>query len=410
MQFIILITDSIPAANGGGISQTLFNLLDGWESPIWFVNRPGEKPVDGPVIKAQIVKYRFERLRHFGKRVLRRLNPAISKINFNRQEGLKELPAGLPTPREAFVLVSTTEPIKLHFAWVLQKKFGYTVVPYFMDDWMAGCKLKWKGNDIQRVVGDMLRQANCRMMISQNLDQILTLRYQLQARPTLVVHNPAPALSREVDKFPSSEVLKGGLRTIIYAGSIWPMHFDALKTVAKAVGIRQAQAANSQASQPAFELIIYTSDAAWQHNRKSLEGPGVIYGGFIPYAGMQAELAKGWLLLVTASFEVRYAPFTNSSVQTKLTDYMAAGKPVLFVGPAEGASGQFVHDWDCGFSIGTTNPADIAAQLEAIAALPQLSERKGQNGLAAASGYFSKPVVQERLYSFLERCVCLPAQ
>ena len=190
------------------------------------------------------------------------------------------------------------------------------------------------------------------------------------------------------------------------------MHFDALQALTKAVQLlnsnmlRQFDKLTADGAQhdiQQYRLLIYTGEAAWQHNRKALEGPGIEYGGFIPYAAMPAKLASGWLLLVTASFLPRYAPFTNSSVQTKLTDYMAAGKPVLFVGPLDGASGQFVHDWDCGFSIGTSNPVDIAAQLEAIGTLSKLSERKANNGMASAVGYFSGEAVKERLYVFLEK-------
>src|SRR5205085_1671472 len=101
-------------------------------------------------------------------------------------------PEGLPSVIEAFVLVSTTEPIKLQFAWLLQERFGYTVIPYFMDDWMAGLKLIWKGKDIQEVVRDLLSKAPCRLMISGQLEETLIKRYGLMKKPTLVVHNPAP--------------------------------------------------------------------------------------------------------------------------------------------------------------------------------------------------------------------------
>ena len=307
------------------------------------------------------------------------------------------------------MLVSTTEPIKLQFAWLLQERFGYKVIPYFMDDWMGGLELNWKGYSIHDVVSGLLSKAPCWLMISRQLEETLVKRYGLMKKPTLVVHNPAPGVGEQVtddgrqttdDKLQTTDNrLPTTEKTIIYAGSIWPMHFDALQAVAKAVhllALRQAQG-------DSVRLVIYTSEAAWQHNRKTLEGPGIESGGFIPYAEMPAKLAECWLLLVTASFLPQYAPFTNSSVQTKLTDYMAAGKPVLFVGPAEGASGQFIHEWDCGYTIGTNKPEDIAEQLLAIASMTAASSRKAQNALCAARGYFNKPFVQQRLYDFLDK-------
>jgi hypothetical protein len=471
---LIIITDSYPAANGGGISQTLYNLFDNWTGTIYVLGRPTDKPPEGPALQATRLTYQFESFRSYGNRWLKRLNTAITRANFNKQQQLKVLPAGWPGPQQAWILLSTTEPIKLHLGWMLQHRFGYTVVPYFMDDWMAGLKLSWKRGNIQQVVAGLLTAAPCWLMISRQLEQILVKRYELERKPCLLVHNPAPLLSPlpdvqagqrgevevafSIDKLadgPQSPLLGGAKGGLIYAGSIWPMHLDALEAVAKAVHLlnancqavpprrdveastqskptlRQAHGDNpdyqaeqgqghceeGRRSNPSTELLqvittnevckltIYTSPASWHHNRKHLEGPGVEYGCFIPYADMPAKLQEGWLLLITASFEEKYAPFTNSSVQTKLTDYMAAGKPVLYVGPSVGASGIFVEEHDAGFTIGTSRPEDIAAQLEAIAGMPTQYQRKAANGRQLAAGIFSKPTVQDKLYRFLKEHV-----
>jgi hypothetical protein len=105
--------------------------------------------------------------------------------------------------------------------------------------------------------------------------------------------------------------------------------------------------------------------------------------------------------LCTASFEEAHQSFSRSSVQTKLTDYMAARKPLLFVGPPESASGRFVENWDCGFTISTANPADIAERLQAISRMPEQYLRKSINSGIEAETTFSKPVVQQKLYEFL---------
>jgi hypothetical protein len=419
---LIIITDSFPAANGGGISQTLYNLFDNWKAPIYVLTQPADKQPEGPVLQATSLGYQFENFRSYGNRWLKRFNPAIARANFNRQEKLQSLPADWPLPQQAWVLLSTTEPIKLHFGSLLQHRFGYTVVPYFMDDWMGGIELKWKGGSLHKIIESLLHKAPCRMMISRNLNEALVKRYNLEKSPTLIVHNPAPLNSLKVEESTGEDItltkqncLTEKVLNIIYAGSIWSMHFDALKAVAKAVqllALRQAQGDKDDCQAEPVEalnymLVIYTSEAAWKHNRKALEGPGVVYGGFVPYEQMPLLLSKAWLLLVTASFDPRYAPFTNSSVQTKITDYMAAGKPLLYVGPVDGASGQFIHEWDCGWSIGTAAPEDIAEQLIAISRLHQQNLKKVNNSGVAIENYLNKTSVQERLYRFI-REYCTP--
>ncbi len=402
---LVLITDSYPCANGGGISQTLYNLFDNWNN-IYVIVRPSEIIPQQDAIEATPVKYRYERFRHYGNRLLKRLNPAIQRQNLNYQQRLKKLPAGLPPATYAWVLVSTTDPIKLQLAFLMQQKFGYTVIPYFMDDWMGGMELTWRGGSVNVIAKSVLDNAPARLMISRELDTILKNRYSLLPKPTLIIHNPAPHIAEQTtdSNIPAKE------KTIIYAGSIWSMHLDALILVARAVGVlRQAhddkkyQAAPHRrgARAPCYKLIIYTSEATWHYNRKLLEGPGVEYGGFIPYNQMQEKLKSAWLLLVTASFKKEYAHFTNSSVQTKTTDYMAAGIPLLFVGPETAASARFVHEWDCGFSIGTERTTDIAEQILAIEKMPDLYIKKSQNGLIVAKTVFCKEEVQNKLQIFL---------
>jgi hypothetical protein len=117
---------------------------------------------------------------------------------------------------------------------------------------------------------------------------------------------------------------------------------------------------------------------------------------------VQAILPKGWLLLCTASFLPTYHAYSFSSVQTKLTTYLAAGKPILYVGPPDGASGDFVIRHECGYTATTEKPALIAAQLLEIAADPEGCRQKATRALALAQGPFAQAQVQQKLYQFLQ--------
>jgi glycosyltransferase involved in cell wall biosynthesis len=274
------------------------------------------------------------------------------------------------------------------------------VVPYFMDDWMANNPLRWRGGSLQQVVKDVLAAAPAWLMISEALKNTLIKRYQLATKPCLVVHNPSPSVALPSTNQPIAERPQPtARRLLVYAGSIWPMHADALVAVAQAIQLLHAQGSGH------FVLHIYTTEGHWRHYAGQLQGPGVQFMGWKPYARLPPVLAEGWLLLCTASFAETFLPFSLSSVQTKLTDYMAAGTPLLYVGPSAGASGQFVETWDCGFTLGSPNPADVAEGLQAIARMPTQYSRKAHNALSAATTTFSKATVQRRLYDFLARAL-----
>lgn len=407
---LILISDGIPTPSGAGISQTLANLLDAYPGSITCVCADAENTEQyADRLPAALHRYPTGSWPGWSNRIGLWLNPFFRKKNLQWMMRQPMDTSDLPTASEATVLVSTTVPHKLLYAWLLMRS-GYTVLPYFMDDWMAGHNRQWKyaGSwySLHRIAKELLEQAPAWLMISAPLQQILTNRYHLRPKPCLIIHNPAPVLSETpAAKLPqmhnctmnATENAAGHAESflIIYAGSVWPMHADALIAVAKAVHLLQQQ------GNAAFELHLYVSPAHWAQHAQALSGPGVTCKGWKPYREVHQYLAQGWLLLCTASFEAAYQPFSRSSVQTKLTDYMACGRPVLFAGPADAASGLFVDAYDIGFTMATSEPADIAERLLAIARRPVPYRRKQENALREARTTFSKATVQQQLYDFL---------
>lgn len=461
---LILLSDGVPTSNGAGISQTLANLLDAYPGSITCVCSHREQVETlTDRLPAAIVYYPTGPWRSWSNRLGPWLNPVFLRwqMQWLMQQPLPQMD-GLPPAATSFVLVSTTVPHKLLMAYRLWK-MGYTVVPYFMDDWMAGQTLQWRHQGstytLHRLAQELLAAAPCWLMISEELKTTLQKRYQLASKPCLVVHNPAPAVQLAVGNLQlardsgdqelaggnlqlagdsgdqelavgnlqlaggsGDQELAGGSedetpckpptancqlsnrqlsnRQLIYAGSIWPMHADALIAVAKAIHGLQQQ------GHTAYQLHLYVNPAHWAQYQQALAGAGVHFKGWKPYREVLQCLPHAWLLLCTASFEAAHQSFSRSSVQTKLTDYMSAGKPILFVGPAESASGRFVENWDCGFTLGTNHPADIAERLQAIGRMPEQYARKALHAATEAQTTFSKPVVQQKLYDFLEQHVC----
>jgi glycosyltransferase involved in cell wall biosynthesis len=423
---IVLIADGIPQKNGAGISQTLYNLFSVYPERITVIFEQTEDlTFDLYPLDCDTLLFRGIFIYPVANRLSRYLNPTIGRINCERLIKAPLSPEILLLREKCIVVVSTNLLHKLIFAWKLMNA-GFVVVPYFMDDWLDGNVVCWKSGSVQQVAADLLRKAPARLMISINLQKILEQRYQLPFAPTLIVHNPSPLPTQTHTKFPPSGDLggqthphtyfapsggtKGGTHTptipvnlstnqpvnlIIYAGSIWPMHADALIAVAKAIQLLNASGKKD------FSLCIYTSKGHWEKYKSMLQGEGVHWGGWLPYDEVRKKFSDGWLLLCTASFEKAQQAFTNSSVQTKLTDYIAAGRPVLVVAPTGAASGEWVLNETCGYWLQTRDPAEIATQLQQLAEQPFNWQQKAEKALALASGTYSTAAVQQRLYQFL---------
>jgi glycosyltransferase involved in cell wall biosynthesis len=151
-----------------------------------------------------------------------------------------------------------------------------------------------------------------------------------------------------------------------------------------------------------FSLCIYTTQDHWEKHRRQLEGAGVQWGGWLPYAKVREKFSDAWLLLCTSSFNAAQKAFTLSSVQTKLTDYIAASCPVWVVAPEGAASGQWVETHHCGYWFQSNNPNEIAAYLLSIVSDNQGWKSRAENATALAKGNFSMEVIQKKLYQYLK--------
>ncbi len=425
---LILIADAIPQQNGAGITQTLYNLFSGYPKRITVVCEEGEDISNNKhELPCDILKYRAYRIKPLANRLGSYLNPRIDRLNYKWLVNAPVSPEILSLRGQSIVVVSTNVLHKLIFAWKLITA-GFTVIPYFMDDWLDGNMTHWKNGSVQQVAADLLRKAPARLMISINLQKILEQRYQLPNVPTLVVHNPSPPPLRihtqSHTKFPPSGGLggqthtsfppsggaKGGTHTptipvnlsinqpvnlITYAGSIWPMHADALIAVAKAIHLMQAGGEQN------FSLCLYTSQEHWEKYKSMLQGAGVHWGGWLPYDEVRTKFTDASWLLCTASFDKAYKAYTISSVQTKLTDYISAGRPVLVVAPQGAASGEWVINETCGYWLQTQEPVQIATQLLYLAKQPLDWQKKAERASLMASTNYSAAAVQQRLYQFL---------
>ena len=173
------------------------------------------------------------------------------------------------------------------------------------------------------------------------------------------------------------------------------MHYDAIAVVAEAIyGLR--------CNGVDIELVLYTDQCFWNNYQTNWQKWEVIYGSKIPYDQLNQYLQKAKLLLVASSFLPEMADFTSSSVQTKLTDYMVSGTPILACGPTYSACNQFIKDWNCGLVCETNEVAVIQKlllkQMENSTELESLA----RNAFAVVSNHFDANKVRANLYEFIQ--------
>lgn len=112
----------------------------------------------------------------------------------------------------------------------------------------------------------------------------------------------------------------------------------------------------------------------------------VSFPGYVPLQDLGAGLAEGHVGLVTQK------PSTvGAVVPSKIYGLMAAGRPVLFIGPAAATPALLIRRFDCGWRFDSGDEDGVQSLLLRLLEHPEEIRKKGQNGRTAFIENFDKP-------------------
>jgi glycosyltransferase involved in cell wall biosynthesis len=120
---------------------------------------------------------------------------------------------------------------------------------------------------------------------------------------------------------------------------------------------------------------------------------------FRPYCAstkLSESLAEGHLGLVTQVSET-----LGSIVPSKIYGIMAAGRPLLYIGPDESTPARHIRSFDCGWRI---QPGDVDGVIRLLHRLDgnrQLVVEAGARGRAALEQYFDSPIGIARILALV---------
>ncbi|MFM6225480.1 MAG: hypothetical protein ACKPDM_34850 [Dolichospermum sp.] len=152
-----------------------------------------------------------------------------------------------------------------------------------------------------------------------------------------------------------------------------------------------------------IELVLHTAPNFWEIYQKQWVKWQVTYGDLIPYKELNQYLQKADLLLVASSFFPENYSITSSSVQTKLTDYMVSGRPILACGPSYAACNIFVRNWNCGLVCESNQIEEIKEIL--LKHIENYSELNlfAKTAFETVKNHFDVSKVRANLYKFIQQ-------
>ncbi|MHC5725604.1 MAG: glycosyltransferase family protein [Nostoc sp.] len=393
---LLLVSEVSLSQEGTGINRTLVNLLEDYPADRLMLYAPDQSLRNDPTaqrFQKNVIAFPEQFLPYQNNRLAPWINPLIASSNYQLFDWLSLANYDkIADFAPELILICPNGPLALVIGYKVIQSFDSPFLIYFMDDWVAFNHTRWLTGNIQSVCRSVLQQAAGWLMISPQLEKELAQQYKITPKRSLIVHNPVD-LSNKI--FPHSTPHSGKTFRIVYAGAIWTMHYDAIAVVAEAIYELRCDGVD-------VELVFYTGTTFWDLYKESWEAWEVNYGSLIPYEELNQYLQLADLLLVASSFMPEYAHITRTSVQTKLTDYMASGRAIFACGPTYSACNHFVKTWNCGLVCETNQLAQVKEiLLNQIQNIDKL-EILGKHGFAVVHEYFESGRVRSNLYNFIQ--------
>jgi glycosyltransferase involved in cell wall biosynthesis len=226
----------------------------------------------------------------------------------------------------------------------------------------------------------------------RNADGIIVLGEEMKARLLArdipehkihVIENWADSAEISPQPFPE------GPLTIHYSGNFGLAHD--FETIAAAI--------RHFADNPNFRFIFAGGGSRRQQMQTLCESQGIVNVHFRPYSSrteLSDSLAEGHLGLVT-----QLPQTAGSIVPSKTYGIMAAGRPILYIGPKDTTPARLIAKHDCGWQIDPGHASALIALLDRLSSERALLSESGARGRQAFEQHHDREMSTARIVKIL---------
>ena len=230
-----------------------------------------------------------------------------------------------------------------------------------------------------RVEPMILRRAAAVIAPNEFLRDELRRRHQVEA---LVIHNPCDLAEYHGPASASSAGVISGQddeRRIVYTGSIGPVQYDAFRTLLAAIAVLGRRN---------VRLHMYTAQPPARLESEGIRGP-VVFHPPQPLSAMPALQQQADVLFLPLSFHSDHSDIVRTAAPGKMGEYLAACRPILVHAPPDSFLTSYFRDHQCGIVVDRSDPAELAAALEALLSDAALRSRLSARAWERAEADFS---------------------
>jgi glycosyltransferase involved in cell wall biosynthesis len=310
------------------------------------------------------------------------------------------------TPRDLIAWVRAFKPDLVYsllgnvrmmrLATVVSELADVPLVPHFMDDWpttlySSGELFGRARSTVESAMRDVLRRAPLGLGISNAMSEEYSRRFGIKFATFGNSVDSAAFDSDHAAEAPYND----GVLVLTYAGGLHLERWRSLMILSDCL-----KELNDRG--PIARLIVYAPRVDLQQYGGVLgNAPHVHIGGSLEPEDVPAAVAAADILVHVESFDEQIRRFTRLSLSTKIPQYLAAGRPILALGPREAASMRHIASVGAGIVVGSTDPASLRDAITTLCASPTLRSEMGHLGAVYAKATYARDIVRKELGAVL---------
>lgn len=364
-----LVIADYPIGYASGFGETLYNLFCGFPREMLFAAHPGHLPAARGKESGQSI--------HLTSPLRPGWLPAKLSHAYYPMLKARQWIASLHTVRMLAEVVRThaiknllaipVSPWILSAALALHRQYaGLNLVFFVMDDWQGHHESYGLPYTRRRrnLLSEAVQRSSARFAVSREMAEYYE---EVFGKSWKVAHNGVWLDS--LSKPPSAGEKP---RRVLLAGDVNIFRFDAVIAFAKSLERYNHRWAGS------LELTVL-GDVAWDCRAPLASLAAVKLLGRTTHAECLQAMRAADLLYLPLAFGERCARISRYSLPTKLPEYLATGKAVLFHAPRESAVFQIAERHDLRPRIATTDARELDSFVEAWASVAPEVQASSEN-------------------------------
>lgn len=236
----------------------------------------------------------------------------------------------------------------------------------------------------------MIAKSDCVFAISEKLARVFRKKY---GGRYFVCMN-----SVDMDEKPEIKTgIQGALLKLVYAGNLGIGRWKVLRLIGQALLELREEGICA-------ELEVYSSYIPEKNILRKLNIPPVMRFCGSRYGEELEQIKKDADMLVhVEAFGRRYRQLTYTAMSTKISEYLAAGKIILAMGPKEAASMEFLKRNDVAVTVTEYSKKEVKEQIRNYFAGSEKYMDMSQRAFQLAGEKFSRKRNARRIYQIISR-------